>query len=88
MAGLSFTLEVASITSSANERAAPQLEWRPTTRSVAPDVHDAVLDCGSTPLLFSVQQGAWDTTGLIIGLIIVVVSLIDYGSAWLRRRLV
>lgn len=41
-----------------------------------------------TPLLFSVQQGAWDTTGLIIGLIIVVVSLIDYGSAWLRRRLV
>lgn len=41
-----------------------------------------------TPLLFSVQYGQWDTTGLIIGVIIVAVSLIDYGSAWLRKRLV
>lgn len=41
-----------------------------------------------TPLLFAVQQEDWSTVGLVLLAIIVVVSAVDYGSGYLRRRLV
>lgn len=41
-----------------------------------------------TPLLFAIQRPAWGRVGIILAGIIVVVSIIDIGSGWLRRRLV
>ncbi|MFZ5824091.1 MAG: phosphonate ABC transporter, permease protein PhnE [Bacillota bacterium] len=40
------------------------------------------------PLLFAIQRPAWGRVGIILAGIIVVVSLIDIGSGWLRRKLV
>ncbi len=40
------------------------------------------------PLIFAIQQRAWERVGIILFGIIVVVSLIDAGSSWLRKKLV
>lgn len=41
-----------------------------------------------TPLIFALMGHAWSRVGIILLAIIVVVSLIDFGSAWVRKRLV
>lgn len=41
-----------------------------------------------TPLIFAIQQRAWGRVGIILLAIILVVSVIDLLSSWLRRRLV
>lgn len=40
------------------------------------------------PLIFAIQKPAWGRVGVILLGIIIVVSLIDVGSGWLRRKLV
>lgn len=40
------------------------------------------------PLIFAIQKPAWGRVGIMLVGIILVVSLIDIGSGWLRRRLV
>lgn len=40
-----------------------------------------------TDLIFAIQQRAWDRVGIILLGIIVVVTLIDLGSGWLRKKL-
>lgn len=40
------------------------------------------------PLIFAIQKAAWGRVGVILAGIILVVSVIDIGSGWLRRRLV
>lgn len=40
------------------------------------------------PLLFNIFSRRWDRVGMLLLAIIVVVTVIDYASAWLRKRLV
>jgi len=40
------------------------------------------------PLIFAIQKPAWGRVAIILVAIIFVVSLIDIGSGWLRRKLV
>lgn len=40
------------------------------------------------PLIFAIQRPAWGRVGIILAGIILVVSVIDLGSGWLRRKLV
>lgn len=41
-----------------------------------------------TDLIFAIQQRVWERVGIILLGIIVVVTVIDIGSGWLRKRLV
>ncbi|HWI60197.1 MAG TPA: phosphonate ABC transporter, permease protein PhnE [Symbiobacteriaceae bacterium] len=41
-----------------------------------------------TDLIFAIQQRVWDRVGIILLGIIVVVTVIDIGSGWLRKKLV
>jgi phosphonate transport system permease protein len=41
-----------------------------------------------TPLIFALMGHQWNRVGIILLAIIVVVSLIDFGSSWVRKRLV
>ncbi|HYF94278.1 MAG TPA: phosphonate ABC transporter, permease protein PhnE [Symbiobacteriaceae bacterium] len=41
-----------------------------------------------TDLIFAIQQRVWDRVGIILLGIIVVVTIIDVGSGWLRKKLV
>ncbi len=41
-----------------------------------------------TPLIFAIQNHVWGRVGIILVGIVVVVTLIDLGSSWLRRKLV
>jgi len=41
-----------------------------------------------TDLIFAIQQRVWERVGIILLGIIVVVTVIDFGSGWLRKKLV